>query len=109
MNQAIKFPFYAKLAFTLLSLISIIAIFYYGQDILIPLLLALLFAILLRPVVTFLNGKIKIPHVLAAIIAVLIFCLFFIGIFYFISVQVGDMANDWGKIKQNLNTHFNNL
>lgn len=109
MNQAIKFPFYAKLAFTLLSLISIIAIFYYGQDIIIPLLLALLFAILLRPVVTFLNGKIKIPHVIAAIIAVLIFCLFFIGVFYFISVQIGDMANDWGKIKQNLNTHFNNL
>lgn len=109
MNQAIKFPFYAKLSFTLLSLISIIAIFYYGQDIIIPLLLAMLFAILLRPVVTFLNGKLKIPHVIAAIIAVLLFCLFFIGVFYFISVQIGDMANDWGKIKQNLNTHFNNL
>src|SRR4051812_10085797 len=105
MNQTIKFPFYAKLSFTLLSLIAIIVIFYYGQDIIIPLLLAMLFAILLRPVVTFLNGKLKIPHVIASIIAVLIFCLFFIGVFYFISVQIGDMASDWGKIKQNLNTH----
>ncbi|MFT3793273.1 AI-2E family transporter [Flavobacterium sp.] len=109
MNQAIRFPFYAKLAFTLLSLGLIMALFYYGQDIIIPLLLALLFAILLRPIVTFLTGKLKLPHVIAAIVAVLIFVTFFVGIFYFISMQVSDMAHDWGKIKQNLNLHFNNL
>ncbi len=109
MNQAIKFPFYAKLAFTLLSIISIMAILYCGQDIIIPVLLAMLFAILLRPVVTFLNGKFRIPHIIAAIISVLLFVLFFAGIFYFISIQVSDMAHDWGKIKHNLTLHFNNL
>lgn len=109
MNQATQFPFYAKLAFTLVSLISITAIFYLGQDIIVPLLMAMLFAILLRPVVVFLNGKLKFPHVLAVIFSVLLFVLIFIGLFYFISVQIGDMANDWGKIKSNLETHFKNL
>jgi len=109
MNQTLQFPFYAKLAFTLLSLICLLGLFYYAQDIIIPLLLAMLFAILLRPVVSFLNSKLKFPHVIASIFAVLLFMLFFVGIFYFISIQIGDMANDWGKIKQNLNTHFNHL
>ncbi|SCY01739.1 AI-2E family transporter [Flavobacterium caeni] len=109
MNQTLRFPFYAKLAFTLLSLICILALFYAAQDILIPILLAVLFAIMLRPMVVFLTQKLKLPHVISAIIAVLLFCLVFAGIFYFISVQIGDMANDWGKIKRNLETHFNNL
>ena len=109
MNQTLRFPFYAKLAFTLLSLICILALFYAAQDILIPILLAVLFAIMLRPMVVFFTQKLKLPHVISAIIAVLLFCLVFAGIFYFISVQIGDMANDWGKIKRNLETHFNNL
>lgn len=109
MNQTLKFPFYAKLAFTLLSLVCLLGLIYYAQDIIIPLVMALLFAILLRPIVSFLNNKLKLPHVIAVIISLLLFMLFFIGIFYFISIQIGDMANDWGKIKQNLNTHFNNL
>lgn len=109
MNQAIKFPFYAKLAFTLLSLISIMLILYCGQDMIIPVLLAMLFAILLRPIVIFLNGKLKVPNIIAAIISVMLFVLFFVGIFYFISIQVSDMAHDWGKIKHNLTLHFNNL
>ncbi len=104
-----RFPFYAKLAFTLTSLICILAILYVAQDILIPLMLAILFAIMLRPMVAFLTHRLKVPLVLSAIIAVLVFCLVFAGIFYFISVQVSDMANDWGKIKQNLETHFHHL
>jgi predicted PurR-regulated permease PerM len=109
MNQTLQFPFYAKLAFTLLSLISIIVIFYYGQDIIVPVLMAVLFAILLRPVVSFLTLRLKLPHVISALFAVILFCTLFASVFYFISIQIGDMANDWGKIKHNLETHFNNL
>ena len=82
---------------------------YIGQGILSPLLLAFLFSILLRPVNAFINYKMKIPNVLASLIAVLLFMLFFIGIFYFISVQLAGMADDWGKIKANLFQHYNNL
>ncbi len=109
MNKTLQFPFYAKLTTILLGMILIIGLFYYGQDIIVPLLLAVLFAILLRPVVTFLNGKLKLPHVLAVILAVILFVTFFVSIFYFISIQITEMANDWGKIKNNLNIHLNHL
>lgn len=109
MNKTLQFPFYAKLTTILLGMILIVGLFYYGQDIIVPLLLAVLFAILLRPVVTFLNGKLKLPHVLAVILAVILFVTFFVSIFYFISIQITEMANDWGKIKNNLNIHLNHL
>jgi|SRR6218665_1280148 len=104
-----KFPFYAKMAFTLLSLVLIVVIFYYAQSILIPLLLSLLFAILLRPLVIIFNARLKMPHVIAVILSVILFVLFFVGIMYFISLQVSDMTNDWTKIKDNLAIHANSL
>lgn len=104
-----KLPFYAKFSFILLTIVLLLAICYFGQGIISPLLLALLFAILLRPVGAFLNEKLKLPNVLACLIAVILFMLFFAAIFYFISVQLADMADDWGKIKNNLFMHYNNL
>ena len=50
MKQAIQFPFYAKFAFMLVILVVITFIVYVGQCVILPLLMALLFAILLRPV-----------------------------------------------------------
>lgn len=109
MNHTITFPFYAKLSLTLLSTVLLLGFLYYGQDILVPLLLAMLFAILLRPIVSFLNGKLRIPNILASLIAVLLFVAFVLGIFYFISAQVSEMAQDWGKIKQNMVLHWHHL
>ena len=109
MHTTIKFPFYAKLAFILLSLSLIVAFIYLGQQVLVPIMLALLFAILLRPVVNFLNAKLKFPHVIAAIVSVFLFLLFIAGIVFFVSWQVGDMASDWDKIKENINTHYHTI
>ena len=100
------FPKYAKLAFVLLSLSIIIVILYFGQHILIPLLLSLLFAILLRPVVIFLNVKIRLPHVIAAFITVVFFILAITTILLFVSWQIADITDDWNKIKVNLSTHL---
>ncbi len=109
MTGTLKFPFYAKLAFTLVSLIAIFVILYFGQGILVPLILAGLFAILLGPIHRFLRSRIKLPHVIACIITVTIFLAFFVGIIFFLSWQISDMMSDWGKIKANLNLHIDNL
>ncbi|WP_333600126.1 AI-2E family transporter [Flavobacterium sp.] len=106
MTETVKFPFYIKLAALLLCLIGIITILYLGQDIIFPILLSLLFAIILRPVVKFLIQKLRFPHFIAVVFAIVLFVLIFLGIFYFISLQVSDMANDWGKIKNNFYYHF---
>ena len=109
MNEIIKLPFYAKLAFVLLSIIGLTCILYVAQDILVPIMLAFLFAILLRPIVRFLKSKLRFPHVLAAMIAVLLFVLLIIGIVTFISIQVSDMTSDFGKIQKNVTIHVTNI
>lgn len=106
MTPTLKFPFYAKLAFTLVSLIALFYILWIGQDVLIPLMMALLFAILLLPLVQFFKKRLKFPHILAVVLSVLLFVLFVGTIIWFVSWQVSDFANDWGKIKRNFTIHL---
>ncbi|MDN3677024.1 AI-2E family transporter [Flavobacterium paronense] len=106
MTETIKYPFYIKLTAILLCLIGLFVILYFGQDIIFPILLSLLFAIILRPVVTFLTRRLRFPHLIAVIFAIVLFVLIFLGLFYFISLQVTDMADDWGKIKNNFYYHI---
>ncbi|SHH38668.1 AI-2E family transporter [Flavobacterium johnsoniae] len=104
MTQPLKLPFYAKLACILVSLISFAYIFCITKDILTPVLLAFLFAVLLLPIFTFLNTKLKLPRHLAAIICMAVFLSFIVGILVFISYQVTYMANDFDTIKKNANS-----
>lgn len=104
-----KQPFYQRLALVLLSLSLILAILYIGSSIIMPLLLAALIAILLRPVVVFFNKRIKIPHVIAVLIAVLLFVVFVISIVLFISWQVSDFVDDWPKIQHNMTVNYENM
>lgn len=106
MSEIIKFPFYIKFTAILLSLIGLFIILYFGQDIISPILLSCLFAIILRPIVSFLIKKLRFPHFIAVVFAIVLFVLIFLGLFYFISIQVTDMANDWAKIKSNFYYHL---
>lgn len=108
MNDTIKLPFYAQVAFILVILISSGYLFYVGQDVLIPVMMSFLFAVLLRPVVLFLK-KIYFPHVLAAIVSVLVFVLIIAGIVAFMSVQISEISSDFNKIEHNLTIHLNHL
>lgn len=106
MSETVKHPFFIRLSAILLCLIGLFVILYFGRDIIFPILLSLLFAIILRPVVSFLIRRLRFPHFVAVIFAILLFVLIFLGIFYFISLQISDMANDWGKIKDNFYYHI---
>ena len=107
-NQLLQFPRYAKLAFILLSLSLIIILLYFGKDILFPLFLSFLFAILLRPLVVFFNKKCRFPHVIAVLASVILFVIFIAAIVFVISWQVSDITQDWNKIKHNFSAHFHN-
>lgn len=109
MNTTLKLPFYVKLSLTLVSLIAIFFTLYIAQEILIPLMMAMLFAILLRPVCAFFQTKLRFPHVIAVMTAVVLFVIFFIGIVAFISWEVTDFVSDWNTIKHNFNIHLHNL
>jgi len=109
MTLSVKLPLYAKISLILISLICFATIFCMGKDIITPVLMAFLFAVLLLPIFTFLNGRLKFPRHLAAIICVLLFALVIVGILVFISYQVTDMANDFETIKKNTNTFITEI
>src|ERR1700741_5430492 len=108
-TKAPFFPGYARLALILLSLSIIITFLYIGQNILIPLLLALLFAILLSPSVAFFTKKLRFPHVIAVGVSVIVFFLVIAAIVIFISWQISDITEDWNKIKHNLLVHYEHI
>lgn len=107
--ETIKLPFCAKLALVLISIVALLFIVYLGQDILIPLVMAFLFAILLRPLVNFFIKKLHFPDVLASITSVIIFVAFIVGIFIFLSYQITDIVSDYDKIEKNITIHLKNI
>lgn len=104
-----RIPFIVRFACVIFVSVALGFLWHIGQNVVSPLLLAALFAILLRPVVEFLHTKAHFPNALASLASVLLFTLFFVAIFYFVSTQVASMADDWGKIQRNLSLHYEHL
>lgn len=71
--------------------------------------MAILFSILLRPIMLFLKAKLRFPHILAVIVSVLLFVTLIIGIITFLSWQISDFVSDWDKIQTNIKIHIANI
>lgn len=95
-------PFYLKLSSVLFSLIALVYIVIVAKEILSPLIFSCLFSILLLPLATFLEKKVKLPRSAASMLSVIIL-LGAIGlILYVIGAQVSDLANDWPQFQAQL-------
>lgn len=102
MDNTIKFPFYIRLSFMVISLIGITYILCMGSSVLIPILMAFLVAVLLLPIVNFLNAKLRFPNVLSSSIAVFLFVSLIVGILVFLSYEISDIADDFSAIRINI-------
>lgn len=109
MNNTFKYPFYMRLGFALICLISITYIFYLGKSVLVPVLMAFLFAVLLLPGVNFLSSKLRLPQGLAVFITVILFVVFISAILAFISYQISDIADDFYTIRKNVNIFITDI
>ncbi len=109
MNPTLRFPAPVRLACLLISLIALCYIAYVGQDVLTPLAMVGLFAILVRPVAGFMERRLRFPQVLASIVVVLLFVVILGGVVSFVSWQVSDFASDWDRIKRNFTIHIFHL
>ncbi len=85
----------------LLLVILITIVLFYGKQFLVPLFLAILFAMLMAPVCRYLDAK-KWPRPASAAVCVLILFLAFLGLFFVISIQLYDFTKDVDKISQKL-------
>ena len=76
---------------------------YIGQDIILPLIFALILAILLNPFVNYLQRK-KLNRILAILVAVFLIFIFSLGIAYFISSQLSMFAHSLPQLKSKFNS-----
>ena len=93
-------------------LISIIAIGYIAviaENIIIPLVFALLFSILLLPLAKFFEVKLKFGRGAACGIAVLLFIAGIAIIFYAIGSQISNLLQDWPLFRNQLQSSLGNL
>ncbi len=95
-------PFYQKLSHTLIALSLITVAIYVGQDIVVPLAMAGLLAVLLRPVEDRLI-RWKFPKVVAISVALLLAIIVLAGLAMFLSMQVAQFSDDLPKLKQHIN------
>ncbi|MBK0381734.1 AI-2E family transporter [Pedobacter sp. SD-b] len=108
MEQATYFPPTVKRAIELIGLFFIGYIFYVGNSIIMPILMAFFLSIMLLPIFRFLRKK-KFPEPLAIIIPILIFLVFIALLLWFFTAQIQILIDDFPQIKQNLNVHLNSL
>lgn len=107
--KTLQLPSYIKLTFILFNISVILTILYLGQGIIVPIVMSLLFAILLRPLVIFFNLKLKINHTISVFIVVFLFVITIMLLLFFITWQIADITDDWAKIKLNLSIHYHKI
>lgn len=95
-------PFYIKFSIFFVGICAFGFLIYIGQDIITPLFLALLVAILLDPVVS-LFQRIKIPRTIAISLALTLGILLVSGLIYFISIQLSLFNESLPMFKEKFN------
>jgi AI-2 transport protein TqsA len=95
----LKFPFYARLALTLIAISLILVFMWIGKSLMVPLFFSFLFAILLHPVAIFFE-KYRFPRSLASILTLLIFIILLGGLFYFFSHQIVRLSKDLPSLQE---------
>ena len=91
-------------SFIIIAAIALLV--YLAHDILFPLILALLIAILLRPIVRFFNEKLHFPHIIAVGFTLLLAVGVVAGVLFFLSMQISEFMSDLPMIKKNLQQHW---
>lgn len=98
-----------KLAAISITFCIFLTIFYLAQGILIPLIIAFIFAIILFPVHRFLNKKLYLPNFLASILSVSLALSALILVILLLSKQIASVFDDIPEITKNLESHFINF
>ncbi|HEX2630982.1 MAG TPA: AI-2E family transporter, partial [Chitinophagaceae bacterium] len=101
-------PFHTRLAIHLIILFLLGWMIYYGSGILLPILFAITLAMLLLPIVNWLNRK-GVKDVIAIILAICVFILFVAGILFFLSSQIAGFLKDLPSIKEKMNEQISSL
>lgn len=100
--QPIKHPFYARLAYILISIVLITLLLEQGRDIFVPLVFGLLIAILLYPLNRFFENKLRLGRGLSAMLCLLLFLVCLSSFIYFLTFQVANFSQDFPALRERL-------
>lgn len=89
-----KLPIYVKASILLIGIYVMISMLYITQDIIVPLVFALIISILLNPVVNFFNKK-KVNNLLSITITLILFGIAFLGLMVFLVWQISGFSESW--------------
>jgi predicted PurR-regulated permease PerM len=93
-DKDLKLPFYARATIIFLGLIALVSILYIAQSIIIPLVFAIIIAIVLHPVVNFFI-RLKIKRVLAIILTLSLTVVVIAGFCALLFSQVSRFSESW--------------
>ena len=94
MDQEFKLPFYAKISIFLIGLIAFVAILYIAQGIIVPLVFAIIFAIVLHPVVNFFV-RLRIHRVVSIVLALLLTTIALAALAALLFTQASRFTESW--------------
>jgi len=100
----VRFPFYARLALVLLSIVLVIFLMYVAQSVLIPLFFAVQISLLLYPLAKKLEEKFHFSRSAASFVSVLLFVVGLSIFLYVLTYQILLFSQDIPAIQHAINT-----
>jgi predicted PurR-regulated permease PerM len=100
-EEKIKLPFYAKVTTMFVGLIALLTILFVAKGILIPLIFAVIIAIVLHPVVNFLV-RMKINRVIAIVITIFLSFLVIVAFGSLLVSQINRFSDSWPVLVEKL-------
>jgi predicted PurR-regulated permease PerM len=95
-------PFYEKLSLVLVGLIALGYLLIIAKDLIDPLVFGCLFAILLIPIASFFENKLKAPRGLSSLLAIVVLITFVGGVLYIVGSQITHLTDDWPMLQKQI-------
>jgi putative permease len=105
----IHLPFYVKLMCVCVSLLVLGYFTIIAKEVLSPLIFSCLFSILLLPLASFLERKLRLPRSAASMVAVVVFLLAIVGLLYGLGSQLSNLSKDWPQFQTQLSASMLDL
>jgi len=102
-------PFYEKLSLVLIGLIALGYLVILSKEVLDPLVFGFLFAILLLPIATFFEKKLRFSRTLSSLFSIVVLLAFVGGILYLVGSQIGGLTSDWPMLKSQVSQSLKDL
>ena len=107
--KKITAPFYEKLSLVLVGLIALGYLIVVAKDLIDPLIFGFLFAILLLPICSFFEKKLRFHRSIASLLSIITLIAFIGGILYLVGTQISKLADDWPMLKKQVGQSIDDI